>query len=118
MREIKFRAWSKAMKQMYDMKGIKKLGRSENKEYVLLQYTGLKDKNGKEIYEGDILHFFRREKRTECRAEVCYGRGGWVARQIDGFGDGFGLAMWACDEKNSEIIGNIYKNPELLKRTE
>ena len=69
MREIKFRMWHKNIKQMYDVGLINLqqglifmknyLGYTQSsfaiEEVELMQYTGLKDKNGKEIYEGDIL---------------------------------------------------------------
>lgn len=67
--------------------------------YVVMQFTGLHDKNGKEIYEGDIIKW-----------GVHVGAVKWINSCIV-FGDGFGL--FPCN-LTSEIIGNIYENPELL----
>lgn len=63
MREVKFRAWEKNMKIMMPVENIDFLTKQINTnslwrmfhEIELMQYTGLKDKNGKDIYEGDVL---------------------------------------------------------------
>ena len=62
MREIKFRAWDNKQNKMrndgfsiYYDGSIQFADSIESKDFILMQYTGLKDKNGKEIYEGDIL---------------------------------------------------------------
>jgi uncharacterized phage protein (TIGR01671 family) len=128
MREIKFRAWDK--KELDMIYGVLPLSdgtflienSNSNKfvdvycddnippnNYVIQQYTGLKDKNGKEIYEGDIIEY----------EDVC----------VDGGGDGeihqlfiedlrtaffFGISNKFVESKNIEVIGNIYENPNLI----
>ena len=74
----------------------------------LIQYTGLKDKNGVEIYEGDII--------SEPISPVGGKDGGYLyeARAIEWLGAGRGYSLFA-PYAASEVIGNIHKNPELLK---
>ena len=115
MREIKFRAWHKSNKTMW---GVFKLGiysaysilsdgkisshfEAYNDEFELMQFTGLKDKTGKEIYEGDKLVW--NKKRG---VNVIFLNGCWKA-------GGFCLADF--NKQKLEVIGNIYEEKELLK---
>ena len=103
MREIKFRAWGKSKKTMYyqdfavNPDGTTKTwGLYEHLE--LLQYTGLHDKRGKEIYEGDILRFPDGEVTNVI----------WME---------YPAAFSPMDlHLASEVIGNIYENPELVNQ--
>lgn len=73
-----------------------------------LQYTGLKDKNSKEIYEGDIIqHHYHILK-----AEIKRINSGLVMKYLV---DNLKYALYEIDMPYIEIIGNIYENPELLK---
>lgn len=94
-----------------------KIGLNHANECILMQYTGLKDKNGKEVYEGDIVLCERDER---CPHEVIWAEdnGGTFFGGMPGFnlsglkrncGSGY---AWSGDE---EVIGNIYENPELLQ---
>ena len=86
-------------------------------EFDLMQFTGLKDKNGKEIYEGDIIRDGKDGNKYNGRLGVVeYVTNNSVGHPINGF--------WyrnSPDEvgtiypKNVEVIGNIYETPELLK---
>ena len=69
------------------------------------QYTGLKDKNGKEIYEGDILEY-----ETGYRDSVLYDEGCFWAAGSKSCDYLYGSLKWA-----PIVVGNIYENPELLK---
>lgn len=122
MREIKFRAWEPRFKNMWshDEIYIYKGRPRFNSDYdhvglaedgILMQYTGLHDKNGREIFEGDIV------KTANGRVlEVSYNIP-WTSfiltnkyRQCDCERLGS-----YCTELLFEVIGNIYENPELLK---
>lgn len=117
MREIKFRAWDKRNKVMLHSKELdgffKVFPGSENE--ILMQYTGLKDKNGKEIYEGDILKdtldnlyivdFIRGCFYLKTRYEK---NGEWLEWLP------MSEITQLAEPENFYRIGNIYENPELL----
>jgi len=73
--------------------------------YIIMQYTGLHDKNGVEIYEGDIVQ----TNEAKWVAQVIYRRDCFMCIGLDGRG-----FSTECDWGRFEAIGNIYENPELL----
>jgi uncharacterized phage protein (TIGR01671 family) len=113
-REIKFRAWDGKRMTTSGIMFNCSTGFLETPigaQMKLMQYTGLKDKNGKEIYEGDIV-FWDYEKIV-----VSYGIQG-----VDAF-EGVGFNLWGHYgqkqdgtriQSEMEVVGNIYENPELL----
>lgn len=78
------------------------------------QFTGLTDKNGKEIYEGDILRVICRGNEFACLVGWNYEIGAWCISIGDTYVGVKPLGGWLCDGQ-FEVIGNIHDNPELLE---
>ena len=141
---FKFRAWHKKRKKMYDVlhfhtatwdnggewvtaKGFNIITQQyihiqiEPKDSFIMQCTGLKDKNGREIYDGDILKFKlledfaafgTNEKYVEIIAPVIYEYGGFFIEQSEN-----SIFLGQLPMSEIEVVGNIYENPELLEVT-
>ncbi|MFJ6210571.1 YopX family protein [Lysinibacillus sp. NPDC092081] len=125
-REIKFRSWLKNECEMLTNFGfVTNDVVSETDERVLMQYTGLKDKNCKEIYEGDILtadsYPYQDEGEYNYHLVVEYIEYGFcgvmhcVGKGKRGISHGIAENLELAEEY--EVIGNIYENPELLEET-
>ncbi|KGR89267.1 YopX family protein [Lysinibacillus odysseyi] len=142
MREIKFRAWDKKLKEIFpvhelvfnkfngepntikgytddekdvwNVHGGHFMKYANENRYVLMQYTGLKDKNGKEIFEGDIVQQNYRDlynQRQAFTGEVVYADCVYWLKNGDEY-------TFLYDEHriyDSVVIGNIHENPELLE---
>lgn len=143
MREIKFKAWLKKEQKMatyishiksggdgiweisvpFDESGIHHY-RIDMDEAILMQYTGLKDKNGKEIYEGDIVCWvtdvvvdseggFNRTEPEGQIGKVEFSNGAfWVnGKEFEFYSYGEQNFLWS----ELQVIGNVYENSDLLK---
>lgn len=127
MREIKFRAWDKecyqkelAMCGWEEMFKVTINGIFKNNRYELMQYTGLHDKNGKEIYEGDIVSYQFESMFGFGKKKVIYTvifEDGQFSTTHLKFNDKTSLAWYRLHQKEMdiEVIGNIYENPELIE---
>lgn len=142
MREIKFRAWDKKEKLMFfidkpnygceyqvwefkvDFRQNEEIENRlrwyvESDDWEIMQYTGLKDKNGKEIYEGDIIieeivnNSLKTEKETKIvfwfKSQSCF-----KLKSLDNKNHYWLLNFGGSLQPVYEIIGNIYENPELF----
>lgn len=126
MKQIKFRIYDKDRKLMEEVGAIdwasdgfpitvntktKKYYRPEcGEEHLqIMQFTGLLDKNGREIYEGDIVSFFYKEEETRYEIVFIENTGRYELLPKNG------IPQPLPDMDRSEVIGNIYEHPELLE---
>ena len=129
MKQVKFRAWEKKFKEMIEVYDIDFAGGIINfntawrglEEVELMQYTGLKDKNGKERYFDDIVKItWRKDTDSYLQQGDDYIEKEFIAR-IDWYIDRIvyvlanGKKLNCPSDAQFEIIGNIYENPGLLK---
>lgn len=140
MREIKFRAWDKKRKELLPVAVISIMGNAIKitsdwqpiSSVELMQSTGLTDKNGKEIYEGDICKVLDRDWPSQLDSfpelnhqqyldsissicEVIWDKGSFWLNQLKGKGYYYPRVSYGSNRDVFEVIGNVWENPELLK---
>lgn len=118
MREIKFRAFNKSLKIMHEVSSINFTYKEiivdtfddywelDFKDVELMQYAGLRDKNGKEIYEGDIVEYVKNGLYN--KGYVVFDYGAFMIK------DDSNVLKRIDHLKNAVVVGNIYENKELL----
>ncbi|UED81924.1 YopX family protein [Lysinibacillus sp. CD3-6] len=143
MRETKYRAWDKKLKEMFpvhelvfnrfdgepitikgythdekdvwNVHGGHKMMYANAPRYELLEYTGFMDKNDKEIFEGDIICFGEDPTQSRAKMTVAWLEAGFV---LTAYQEDWVYDLRECIPSTLEIIGNIYENPELLGGSE
>ncbi|MCM3190233.1 YopX family protein [Bacillus subtilis] len=152
MREIKFRAWINEESSWHRDSGVdtpcmeydfafeeymtvnQELYKMQAENHILMQYTGFKDKNDREIYEGDILRVWEEDEHVPnhdsgggiidfdiiegfSQLGVVDFKGAWFTYETKKHQKGREVSIFAPLDftNNFEVIGNIYENPELLE---
>lgn len=126
MRDIKFRFFTPDNRMIDDHEGwIENIGINEALEcsaeygYKIMQFTGLQDKNGKDIYEGDIIDIHQTvngQSLFYIESILPFKRIKYISGRLYEYDENELLdAYKSDDEKEIEVIGNIYENPDLLR---
>ena len=117
MRTIKFRIWNKFLEKMSEPKKLCidaelnafYIDKPPHHDFELMQFTGLEDKNAKEIYEGDIVIA---KETIDYNFKIIFKEGMFIGfnEKCEDFD-----TIYAQNFESFEVIGNIYENPELLE---
>lgn len=119
MREIKFRVWNEELEKMYELRKVNYYGSTGITDTYIgcdkaawMQYTGLKDKNGVDIYEGDIL-----TKKSFWPFYIGFENGCFVQIPCNKIKRKNRLEFSRINTyvKEFELVGNIYENPDLVE---
>jgi uncharacterized phage protein (TIGR01671 family) len=129
VREVKFRSWNKKEKAMQLVAGLNWFERkienvttgdeghgtsyhNPSEDYELMQFTGLRDEKGTEVYEGDIIKHPKSEDLVD-RGEVYYASDFAMFKLRSGDHE---YELWdAINMSGMVVVGNVWENPELLK---
>ena len=115
MREIKFRIWNGRRivgvnkNDFFSIRNDGLISSSDSDKCILMQYTGLQDKNAVDIYEGDVV-----QTVTWVKSVIVYMEALCKFVGTDNYEDNGCYLFEMYEPDNIEVIGNIYENPELL----
>lgn len=110
MRTIKFRAWNG--NTMWETKD---LNLTDN-GLILMQYTGIKDRTGKEIFEGDVLAYSNENspRHGVVKGHIVYDNGAFRLKRKNEEQSHLDTITVPSYQRTHEVVGNIYESPELL----
>ena len=113
MRPIKFRAWDESQNYMAyqgtpDIESIQSFMHHFG-DKTLMQFTGLNDKNGKEIYEGEIL--YNNDREEHCIVKYSKEKAMFIVKYLESNDE---FPLWESISNLYYSVGNIFENPELL----
>lgn len=124
MRELKFRAFNQRTREMEYIEDLywfeeNYVNKNGDNDFIIIQFTGLKDSNGQDIYEGDVLHYIHNTGGIDVVKNI---NGCFCLCEIDKENTESPFCQLDTMEANSikwlpdyVVIGDIYENPELLK---
>lgn len=120
MRQIKFRFFnppSKSFVENYSYNGLVEELFEQDDMLIPSQFTGMYDKNDKEIYEGDVVELVSTTKDKNKKGQIVYEGAAFFVKIIKPISTLYlsWLNHWLFDKEKIEVIGNVFENPEFIK---
>ncbi len=115
MRVIKFRAWDIKKSIMLPEKNLYHLPARYKINKILLQFIGLHDRNGEDVYEGDIIEWINNANGVSKKCEIIFSGCSFMIRGLETYDCHIPIEIFEEEYFGVRVIGNIYENPDLLK---